>query len=78
MPSGRAIAFVGQDDKGVNGVFTQDFVPGHDTTATRRKLVGFDPKVDAESFAISADASRIAIAAREMVSSLVLLEGIRR
>ena len=78
MPSGRAIAFVGQDDKGVNGVFTQDFVPGRDTAATRRKLVGFDPKVDAESFAISADASRIAIAAREMVSSLVLLEGIRR
>jgi eukaryotic-like serine/threonine-protein kinase len=78
MPSGRAIAFVGQDDKGVNGIFTQDFVPGQDTTATRRKLAGFDPKVDAETFAISADGQRIAIASREMVSSLVLLEGIRR
>jgi eukaryotic-like serine/threonine-protein kinase len=78
MPGGRAVAFVGQDDKGVNGIFTQDFVPGHDTTATRRKLAGFDPKVDAESFAISSDGTRVAIASREMVSSLVLLEGIRR
>jgi Tol biopolymer transport system component len=78
MPGGRAIAFVGQDDKGVNGIFAQDFVPGHDTSATRRKLAGFEAKADAESFAISADGSRIAVAAREMVSSLVLLEGIRR
>ena len=77
-PDGRRIAFVGQDEKGVNGIFVQDFVPGSDTTSTRRKLAGFDATVDAETFGISADGTRVAVAARQMVSSLVLLEGLRR
>ena len=36
-------------EQGVNGVFVQDFVPGQDTSASRKKLAGFDPAVDAES-----------------------------
>ena len=28
MPGGRAIAFIGQNERGVNGLFVQDFVPG--------------------------------------------------
>jgi eukaryotic-like serine/threonine-protein kinase len=76
MPDGRSIAFLGQDDKGVNGVFVQDFAPGRDTSATRRKLTGFDPEVEAETFGLSRDAHRIALAGREMVSSLVLVEGL--
>ena len=75
MPDGR-IAFLGQDEQGVNGVFVQDFVPGQDTSASRKKLAGFDPAVDAESFGLSPDGSRIAIAGRELTSSLVLLEGL--
>ncbi len=76
MPDGRAIAFIGQDDKGVNGVFVQDFAPGRDTSSTRRKLAGFDPEVEAETFGLSPDARRVALAGREMVSSLVLVEGL--
>ena len=76
MPGGRRIAFLGQDEHGVNGVFVQDFAPGRDTGASRRKLAGFDPELDAETFGVSPDGSRIAIAGREMVSSLVLLEGL--
>ena len=53
MPDGKAIAFVGLDDAGLTGVFVQDFVPGRDTTATRRKLAGFDPDYITETFAIS-------------------------
>jgi hypothetical protein len=75
MADGR-IAFLGQDENGTNGVFVQDFVPGRDTRATRRKLGGFDPEVDAETFGVSPDGSRVVIAGREMVSSLVLLEGV--
>jgi Tol biopolymer transport system component len=75
LADGR-IAFLGQDEKGANGVFVQDFAPGRDTRATRRKLAGFDPEVDAETFGVSPDGSRVAIAGREMVSSLVLLEGV--
>jgi Tol biopolymer transport system component len=70
------IAFLGQDENGTNGVFVQDFAPGRDTRPTRRKLGGFDPEVDAETFGVSPDGARVAIAGREMVSSLVLLEGV--
>jgi Tol biopolymer transport system component len=76
MPDGRRIAFLGQDERGANGVFVQDFAPGRDTRATRRRLAGFDPDVDAETFGVSPDGSRVAIAGREVVSSLVLLEGL--
>ena len=74
-PDGK-IAFLGQDERGINGIFVQDFAPGRDTTATRRKLAGFDADVGAETFGISPDGRRVAIAGREMVSSLVLLEGL--
>lgn len=76
MPDGRRIAFLGQDEKGTNGVFVQDFAPGKGTRSSRRKLAGFDPDLDAETFGVSPDGSRVAIAGREMVSSLVLLEGL--
>jgi len=49
MPDGRAVAFVGKDEKGLGGVFVQDFIPGQDTTRTRRKLAGFDPEMTAEA-----------------------------
>jgi Tol biopolymer transport system component len=66
MPNGRALAFVGQNEKGVNGVFVQDFDPEMpDTKATRRALGGFDPDVETESFAISPDGSRLVIAGLE-------------
>ena len=54
MPDGKAIAFVGQDESGASGIYVQDFVPGRDTAATRRKLAGFDPDVAAESFGLCA------------------------
>jgi eukaryotic-like serine/threonine-protein kinase len=73
MRDGRAIAFLGQDDKGVNGIFVQEFAPGRDTSSTRKALTAFDPRVDAETFAIGPD-GRIAVAGRE-VASLVMLEG---
>jgi Tol biopolymer transport system component len=74
MPDGRGIAFLGQNEKGVNGIFVQDFVIGQNTIATRRPLTGFDPIVDTETFGVAPDGKRVAISGREMVSSLVLLE----
>ena len=74
MPDGKAIAFVGQNDKGVRGVYAQDFTPGQDSSKTRRELGGFDSDSTAESFGISPDGARMAIAAREQLSSLMLAE----
>jgi WD40 repeat protein len=67
MPDGRAIAFLGQDERGVNGVYVQDFVPGKDTSANRRPLGGFDLENSAESFAISPDGKWLTVAAWEQL-----------
>ena len=81
MPDSRAIAFVGQDENGINGVFVQDFVPGRDTSDTRRRLGGFDPDNSTESFAISPDGRFLTIAAWEQLFSIAIADnvpGIRR
>ena len=74
MPDGKAIAFIGQDEKGVRGVFVQDFVAGQDTAKTRQPLGGFDSDSTAESFGIAPDGARMAIASREQLSSLMMAE----
>jgi TolB protein len=76
MPDGRAIAFVGQDERGVHGVFAQDFVPGRDTTSIRRALGGFDPETETESFGISPDGSRMMIASWERLFTVMEAEGV--
>ena len=75
MPDGK-IAFVGVDDAGLTGVFVQDFVPGRDTTATRRKLAGFDPDYITETFAISPDGTRIVLSLLDLQSNIMIAEGI--
>ena len=74
MPDGKSIAFIGQDEKGVRGVFIQGFASGQDTTKTRKQLGGFDTDSTAESFGIAPDGMRMAIAAREQLSSLMMAE----
>ena len=76
LPDGSAIAFVGQDEEGRTGIYLQDFVPGQDTTSTRRKLAGFSTDYITESFGISPDGKRLTIAALEPTQRLVLAEGV--
>jgi len=74
MPDGRAIAFVSFDDKMQTGIFVQDFIPGRDTSLTRRTLVGFDAEAPTESFGLSPDGSRITLGSQESRYSLMLAE----
>jgi len=76
IPDGKTIAFTGQDQAGLFGVFVQDFVPGEDTTHTRRALVGFDRETAAESFGISPDGSRVTLAGWEQLFSIMVAEGV--
>jgi Tol biopolymer transport system component len=76
LANGKAIAFVGQDDDGAIGIYTQDFVPGRDTRATRRPVAGFDPDVASESFGIAPDGSRLVIAGWVQLFSLMEAEGL--
>lgn len=76
MPDGRAIAFLDLNEKGIQGIFVQDFQPGIDTSSMRRPLLGFDRDAPTESFGISPDGLRITIAGLEAYSSLMVAEGV--
>jgi Tol biopolymer transport system component len=76
MPDGKSIAYLAQDENGVNGVFAQDFVPGVDTEKTRRPLGGFDRERATESFGISRDGKTLAIAGWEQLFSILSVEGV--
>jgi Tol biopolymer transport system component len=75
-PDGRAIAFVGEDDDGRTGIYTQQFVPGEDTSETRRRLAGFSEDYVSESFDISHDGSTIALCGIFRTRSLKLAENV--
>jgi len=76
LPGGKEIAFVGDGDGDVTGIFAQSFVPGEDTTATRRPIAGFDSEFPTESFGISPDGSRVAVAVWEQLLGIMSAEDI--
>jgi len=76
MPDGKSIAYLAQDENGVNGVFVQNFVPGADTEKTRRPLGGFDRERATESFGISPDGKALAVAGWEQLFSILSIEGV--
>jgi eukaryotic-like serine/threonine-protein kinase len=79
LPNGRELAFVGQDDSGANGIYVQDFVPGKDTSNTRRPLSPspFDPENSAESFGISPDGRFMTIATWEQSFNIMATQDLR-
>ena len=77
LDAGRShIAFIGSNAAGRSGVYLQDFVPGSDTSATRRAVVGFDPTTLTESFGVSPDGRRLVVSTLQEFSSLQLAEGL--
>jgi len=75
-PDGRRIVFIGADAEGRSGVFVQDFVPGRDTSATRRAVTGFAPDVLTESLGVSPDGNSLVVSTLQEYSSLTLAEGL--
>jgi Tol biopolymer transport system component/predicted Ser/Thr protein kinase len=76
LPDGKAIAWVGEDENGLTGIFAQDFVPGRDTSSTRRKLAGFARDYVSESFAISPDGKRLILSTLMRSGRLMIAEGV--
>jgi serine/threonine protein kinase/Tol biopolymer transport system component len=76
LPGSRGIAFVGQGDGDVTGVYAQDVVPGRDTSSTRRRLAGFDSEFPTESFGLSSDGSAITVAVWEQLLGIMTAEGV--
>ena len=75
-PDGQAIYFVGQDDQGRTGVFVQDFVPGEDTSPSRRKIAGFSPDYEIDSLGLSPDGRSLIISRRYDQRSVKLADGV--
>ena len=76
MPDGKSIVFIDEDANGNWGLFAQDFLPGTDTRASRRPVAGFDADRKIDTFSISPDGSKIVLAEVEVLSSLILAEGV--
>jgi serine/threonine protein kinase/tricorn protease-like protein len=76
MPDSKAVAFLAQNEEGVNGVYVQDFVPGRDTSATLRQLGGFDLERATESFGIAPDGKTLTVAGWEQLFSLFSIDGL--
>ncbi len=76
MPDSKAVAFLAQNEEGINGVYVQDFVPGQETSATRRAFGGFDRERATESFGISPDGKILTVAGWEQLFSLFSIEGV--
>ena len=76
LPDGSALAFIGVDEHGISGVFRQDFLPGQDTSDTRRALAGFSSEYVSESFTISPDGRHLALSGVRQIGSLMLAEGL--
>jgi eukaryotic-like serine/threonine-protein kinase len=75
-PDSRRILFTGQDENGLDGIFIQDFVPGRDTTSTRRPFAGFDPDWITESLGLSPDGRRLVLSQSERVFSIMMADGV--
>ena len=76
MPDGRTLVFIGTDDGGRGVVFSQDFRPGADTTASRRLLVGMSHDSDIETLGVAPDGRHITVGRIELTRSLNLAEGV--
>ena len=76
MPDGKAIAFIGRNEKGLTGVFVQDFVPGNDTSQTRRPIGGFSSEMWTESLGISPDGTRLTMGEMQDFSTLMMAENV--
>jgi Tol biopolymer transport system component len=77
MPDGKSIAFVGYDDRGTVGIYQQDFDPqAKDTSASRRRLVGFVPGRPTESLGISPDGGTAVVAYVNQTRQLKIAENV--
>jgi len=76
MPDGRGVAFLDLNTSGVPGVFVQDFIPGQDTSKTRRPLGGFDPIRMTETFGISPNGGRLAISSTENLTNIIVASNV--
>ena len=75
-PDGKGIVFVGFDEPGNACAFIQDFVPGENTSASRRMLVGGTNRFSVESLGVAPDGDRLTVSVVLGKRSLMVAEGV--
>ena len=73
-PDGKSIYYIGEDEHGLSGVYQQDFVPGKDTSATRRPAAGFSMEFVTESLGVSPDGARITISTGQESDTILVAD----
>jgi serine/threonine protein kinase len=76
VPDGKRLAFLGLDERGVRGVYVQDFAPDRDTRSTRQRLVAFDTETRTESFCISPDGTQLVVTGTDQLRTIVRADGV--
>jgi Tol biopolymer transport system component len=76
LAGGREVLFNDTDKDGNGGVYAVAFVPGTDTTRTRRLLSGVDSGQPIDTYAISPDGAHIIQGVVDTLDSLLLAEGV--
>ncbi len=75
LPDGRVLAYVARE-RDSYAVYVQDFIPGADTSRSRRRVAGLGPDLDAESLAVSPDGDALTVSFREQLFDLMLAENV--
>ncbi len=75
-PDGRTFVFSGMDDQGRVGLYSQDFDGERETSASRRRLLGFDPDAAPDTFAFSPDGKKIVTGFAIQTSDLMIVSGL--
>jgi hypothetical protein len=75
-PGGGAIAWVGEDETGLTGIYAQDFAVDRDTSVTRHKLAGFSADYLSESFGLSPDGKKVTLSTLTRFGRLMIAEGV--
>jgi Tol biopolymer transport system component len=73
---GKSVYYVAQDAAGLTGVFVQDFVPGTDTSASRRPVAGFSAEYVTESLGLSPDGTQLTISTGEEFASIMVADNV--
>ena len=76
MPGGRAVAYIGLDERGRTGVYAQDFSPAAGTSGSRRALGGFGVSRSTEGFAISPDGASLTMSELDQTTGIVEISNV--
>ena len=76
LPDGRALAYIAQEPGGAHVVYVQDFIPGAEAPARRRRFAARESDLQAESLGISPDGMHLTVSFREQRFDLMLAEGV--